>query len=624
MDELTLIPQPRHLIFQGGVFRLMPRQLLVGQGDPLIWFPIALCLQQACREQLRIQLELNTINATQQVQEGIVLRITPSAPVPPQGYRLGITTRKIEVLAKDGAGLFYGVMTLKQWLRQNSGFFHTCILEDYPDFPVRGVMLDISRDKVPTLSTLFTLIDQLAELKINHLELYTEHTFAYRDHPEVWAEASPLTGEDVLRLDAFCRKRFIELVPNQNSLGHWQRWLQISRYRHLAECPNGFEWPWGGRSEQPFSLDPRNPRTLKLLEALYAELLPHFTSRKINVGLDECLDLGQGKNKELCRQKGVGPVYLEFLLQVHRLVSNQGLTMHFWGDIIIQYPELIGKLPENVVPLEWGYEADHPFDDHCKSFAQAGLPFYVCPGTSSWRSITGRSKNCLENLKNAAFYGRKNGAIGYLITDWGDQGHWQHLPFSFLGIAAGAAFSWCYETNQKMNFVPALDLHIFQDRARVMGGLVYELGNAYLQVGQLVKNASALFHLLVRPITQNLSEGITCITLQQTAEFILATMEPLKWARSQRADAVLVADEFRNAAQFLLYACQRGIAIRKETTADSNTRKRLTMELIAFLGEYRRIWMMRNREGGLRDSTRMLEIHLQEYAETAHPVNSIF
>ena len=403
MDELTLIPQPRHLIFQGGVFRLMPRQPLLGQGDPLVWFPIALCLQQACREQLRIQLELNAINATQQVQEGIVLRITPGAPIPPQGYRLCITTRKIEVLAKDGAGLFYGVMTLKQWLRQNSGFFHTCILEDYPDFPVRGVMLDISRDKVPTLSTLFTLIDQLAELKINHLELYTEHTFAYRDHPEVWAEASPLTGEDVLRLDAFCRKRFIELVPNQNSLGHWQRWLQISRYRHLAECPNGFEWPWGGRSEQPFSLDPRNPRTLKLLEALYSELLPHFTSRKINVGLDECLDLGQGKNKDLCRQKGVGPVYLEYLLQVHRLVSNQGLTMHFWGDIIIQYPELIGKLPENVVPLEWGYEADHPFDDHCKSFAQAGLPFYICPGTSSWRSITGRSKNCLENLKNAAF-----------------------------------------------------------------------------------------------------------------------------------------------------------------------------------------------------------------------------
>ena len=624
MDELTLLPQPRHLVLQGGVFRLMPRQPLIGQGDPLVWLPIAQSLQQACREQLQIQLELNAVSTSVQIQEGIVLRIIPDASIPLQGYRLTISIQKIELLAKDGAGLFYGVMTLKQWLRQNAGFFHTCILEDYPDFAVRGVMLDISRDKVPTLSNLFALIDQLAEVKINHLELYTEHTFAYRNHQEVWAEASPLTGEDVMRLDAYCRNRFIELVPNQNSYGHWHRWLTLPRYRHLAECPNGFEWPWGGRSEKPFSLDPCNPQTLKLLEELYAELLPHFTSRKINVGLDESLDLGQGKNKELCRQKGVGQVYLDFLLQVHQLVSSQGRTMHFWGDIIIQYPQLIEKLPKDAVILEWGYEADHPFENHSKTFAQAGLSFYVCPGTSSWCSITGRSKNCLENLKNAAFQGRKNGAIGYLITDWGDRGHWQHWPFSFVGFSAGAAFSWCYESNQKLNLIPALDLHVFQDHAKVMGKLVYELGNAYLQVGQLIKNASALFLLLARPSTQKLAEGITLITLQETSEFVQETMEPLKWARSQRDDAVLITDECRNAAQFLLHACQRGIAIRKETIGDSITRKKLAMGLTALLGEYRRIWTIRNREGGLQDSIRVLEAHLQEYSDIAPPLHRIF
>ena len=54
-------------------------------------------------------------------------------------------------------------------------------------------MLDISRDKVPTMPTLFALVDRLAEWKINQLQLYIEHTFAYRGHEEVWRNADPMT-----------------------------------------------------------------------------------------------------------------------------------------------------------------------------------------------------------------------------------------------------------------------------------------------------------------------------------------------------------------------------------------------------------------------------------------------
>lgn len=87
-------------------------------------------------------------------------------------------------------------------------------------------MLDISRDKVPTLETTFALVDRLASWKINQFQLYTEHTFAYRHHEEVWAKASPFTGDDILALDAYCHERYIELVPNQNSFGHLHRWFE--------------------------------------------------------------------------------------------------------------------------------------------------------------------------------------------------------------------------------------------------------------------------------------------------------------------------------------------------------------------------------------------------------------
>src|ERR1700722_1905608 len=100
--------------------------------------------------------------------------------------------------------------------------------------------------------------------------------------------------------------------------------------------------------------------------------------------------------------------------------------MMFWGDIIIHQPDLIGELPNDVIALEWGYEADHPFDKEGKCFADAGVPYYVCPGTSGWCSIAGRTDNAMCNLKSAAENGLRHGAVGYLNTDWGDHGHLQY------------------------------------------------------------------------------------------------------------------------------------------------------------------------------------------------------
>lgn len=96
--------------------------------------------------------------------------------------------------------------------------------------------------------------------------------------------------------------------------------------------------------------------------------------------------------------------------------------MMFWCDIIGHYPELVPELPADVTALEWGYEGEHPFHANCKRFRDACIPFYVCPGTSSWSSIAGRTSNMIKNLLNAAVNGLAAGAVGFLNTDWGDNG----------------------------------------------------------------------------------------------------------------------------------------------------------------------------------------------------------
>ena len=118
----------------------------------------------------------------------------------------------------------------------------------------------------------------------------------------------------------------------------------------------------------------------------------------------------------------------------------------FWGDIILKYPKLVRELPRDVIALNWGYEASHPFERESAVFSRSKLPFYTCPGTSTWMTLIGRHDNAFANLLHAAKVGRKHGAIGYLNTDWGDGGHPQPLAVSWLPYLVGAAVSWCART----------------------------------------------------------------------------------------------------------------------------------------------------------------------------------
>ncbi|HEX2972109.1 MAG TPA: hypothetical protein VHP11_07235, partial [Tepidisphaeraceae bacterium] len=88
--------------------------------------------------------------------------------------------------------------------------------------------------------------------------------------------------------------------------------------------------PWG-RHEGPFSLCPTDPGSVMLIESLYDELLPHFSSRLFNVGCDETFDLGQGRSKGECEKRGKERVYLDFLLKIHKLVKERGRRMQFWA-----------------------------------------------------------------------------------------------------------------------------------------------------------------------------------------------------------------------------------------------------------------------------------------------------
>ena len=550
---------------------------------------------------------------------GVTLEVSPPDVPEPLGYKLVLDGGGATVLGADPAGLLYGAATLAQLLSVCGATLPGMRVHDWPDFPTRGVMLDVSRDRVPTMDTLRALVDRLAGWKINQLQLYMEHTFAYRGHEQVWQGASPFTAEEIQELDRFCLARHVELVPNQNSFGHMHRWLTHEPYRALAECPDGIEHPFSA-SREPFGLCPTDPRCLSLLEDLYDQLLPNFTSPRFNVGLDETIDLGQGRSARQCRDQGAERVYLDFLKEVHQRVTDRGRQMMFWGDIILKRPDLIPRLPADAIALVWGYEADHPFDAQLPRFADAGLEFHVCPGTSSWNSLSGRVDNAVANLASAARAGRAAGAGGLLITDWGDNGHLQPLPASFPGFVAGAAFAWNAETADspaELNLPRLLDLHAFEDTAGVAGALLVALGTAHLSTGVELRNGTILSRLLLSPeawASARIPARLDAAGLERVLEHIESAVALLARMDIQRADRGLIAAELGWVAAMLSLACRIGVQRlgpglgRSLRAVPARQRAPLGRGLREHIATYRDLWLQRSRPGGLDDSVHRLTV----------------
>ena len=303
-----------------------------------------------------------------------------------------------------------------------------------------GYMLDISRDKVPTMDTLKTIVDVLATAGFGELQLYTEHTFAYAAHAEVWKDWSPMTAAEVRELDDYAWKKGVRLVPNQNSFGHLEKWLRHEKYRDtIAEAPNGFTIDNPRLVDRPpCAICPTDPRSVEFLAGLYDELLPNFRhADEINVGCDEVWDIfyKKGRSAAVAAEIGVPGLYMRHLLNVHDLLKRRGKRMAFWADMVLRDPELLDSVPRDVNALQWGYGSEWScrgytceFEGRCLALCRRGIPFTVCPSTMTYRGPFFDLRASFGNIRLAAESAAKFGAEGLLLTEWGDGGH----PNAFL------------------------------------------------------------------------------------------------------------------------------------------------------------------------------------------------
>ncbi len=522
--------------------------------------------------------------------------------IPREGFRIDISPKGVVISAREAAGAFYALQTLMRIVRDNGeGALPCAVIEDWPDMPMRGFMLDVSRCKVPTLESLLELVPQLAALRLNTLQLYVEHTFAFKGGETAWADASPLTPDDLQALEAACQRHFIELVPNLNGFGHMDRWLRHPEWKSLAECPEGYERPLGaGWSPFGGTLKP-DEASLAFVDKLYADYLPRFASQNFNAGCDEPWELGRDASAARCEREGKHKVYIDHVLALHKLAGEKyGKRMQFWADILMESPEQAARLPRDVMPVLWGYEANHPIGEQALAVAKSGLEFIVAPGSSAWLTFSGRWDNARLNIERCAEAALESGASGLLLTSWGDNGNLQPWPVFYAPLALASALAWnVREIPDDATIARAIDF-VFFNGAGGIGESLIALG--LCEKGFLkIHNRSRLYQAaladeaVLQALVGELPESLCAET-----DAVLAAQENVLKRLAQSTDKNGVA----LAAEELLWGVQmnRFALARLAQCRSGKPDPKLYPALRRLLGKLENLWLRRARVGGLYEA----------------------
>ena len=538
-------------------------------------------------------------------------------------YHLTINDAGVHIAVSCDEGLFRAATSLKQLIDQSSGSLIHMHIEDKPDLPRRGYMLDISRGRKPKVETIKTMIDFLAALKYNEFQLYMEgDCFKYAAYPKETAHFDCLTPEDIRALDQYCKDRYIDLVPNQNSFGHMYTWLKKPDFHHLGLFER--------EDEVPSTLNPLLPESFEFICNLYASLLPHFSSEFINIGLDEAYGLGRYQIEEYCREKGKDVVFMEWLNKLNdHIASTYGKRVMFWADMIYNYPQSYHMVPKDAIALEWGYELiqSQRMTDHCIAYKNAGVRYYVCPSVNTHGSLTSRMDVTTFNIRTCAELATEYGAEGLLLTDWGDGGHPQSWVWSMTPIALSGQYGWNTGKPQdgesfKAEFIRNAEIFVdnfFFGGAKV-SRLMYRMANYYLLEPERIHVCTMSAKQLIVPLNEtrfahifDLKDSGDDFYFDNVTDYVrrvMADIEKLSFDDRLKREIRLTAKLIELGSEFCKVKLHPQDSIKEAGE--------LAAMIEEILPEYTEIWNYRNYEMGIERFVNHLKARREELLALAN------
>jgi hypothetical protein len=366
---------------------------------------------------------------------------------------------------------------------------------------------------------------------------------------------------------------------------------------------------------------------------LLDELLENFTSRRVHIGCDETFELGAGASAAAVASQGRPRVWAAHVRRIAGPLTARGRQVLCWADVLRQDPGVVHELPEGLVPVAWTYEAPGRaarlpprvrevlerlgvdaavagFAANVAPLAEAGAAFWVAPGTSAWNSLVGRIDNAAANLADAAATGLAHGSEGYLVADWGDNGHVQPPSVSWPALVLGGALAWCAAANRDLDLAAVCDRFVFRDGAGEIGTALLRAGRQWCRTGQVAVNASPLQAALFPTQGHLVTGDPDPLKVKDVVGELEDALAGIERSRLACPDAELVRRELALAVRLARHGALRLLG---RTGAPAPPGRRMRTELAALAAEHAACWLARSRPGGLADSMRHFEAALASY-----------
>ncbi len=368
-----------------------------------------------------------------------------------EGYVLLVRSRKVEIVARTKAGVFYAIATLLQ-LVEEDGRGYTLpeiAIADYPSMTIRGISDDISRGQISTMANFRKIIRFLAMHKMNAYMPYIENQFAFKSYPGFSEGRDPLTAEEAAELDAYGKKYHVQIIPAFETLGHMEDVLQKPEFEKYAEFPGAA------------SLNISDGSSFEFMRRLLTEIAPAFSSPYFNMTADESSDVGLGASKKLVETSGISGTHAQYYLRLFDVLKSLGKKVMMYGDILLQNPKILELIPKDVIIIDWHYSAAFEYPS-IKVLKEAGFNFIACPAVWNFSGPFPNFHNSLSNIREFTRQSYLAGALGTIVSTWNDNGGAELRELNYPGYAWGAECAWNPEGADPARFEAAFFRHFFK------------------------------------------------------------------------------------------------------------------------------------------------------------------
>lgn len=394
-----------------------------------------------------------------------------------EGYNLEIEKNFILIYSIHGRGLFYGLQTLIQLLKNgfltqsnslnlpkenvNEILLPKIKVRDKPDLGIRGVAQDISRGQSISVEFAKRYITILSHYKMNFYCLYIEDMFSHPKHPIIGKNRGALTKKEIQEIDNYAKERYVDFVPIFECLGHVDNILSHKEYEDLGEYPGA----------QCFNIS--NKKVFEFLNDFISELSNAFTTKYFHIGCDESFDFGKYRSRKLINQIGKSQAYINVYEKIYKIAKDcDKERIIVYHDIVTNDSEILHNLNKDIIIMFWDYKPKKKYPK-VEKLLEAGFQVIVSPSMLNWQRHFPDNINSSENIINlikTAYEHRRDGCLGVLTSTWGDFRYYSLRENEIFGALLTGSSSWnCLNFNYDqfiMNF----------------GFLFYGLQDSYLNI----------------------------------------------------------------------------------------------------------------------------------------------